>query len=225
MTVIAGFTTAAPDAAVAGCRPHGRRDRTRRAIGDGVAGSVRAAGLPVGGLRRAGRGHRPPRGPRHGGRLSRPRWPGPPTSWWWPWSTTSRCTPCCPVPTGALAAGGPGTTFVVVSTITTECVRAIGAEAEAAGTSVVDCGVSGGPAAAAAGELICMVGGDEDVLERLAPLFDAIELADRPDGAVRYRARRQAGPQPRPVRRAGWPPTRARYWPRRPASSWRSWPR
>ena len=77
-------------------------------------------------------------------------------------------------PQGALVAGGPLTTFVVVSTITPECVRAIGAEAAAARTAVVDCGVSGGPTAAAAGELICMVGGEPDVLDRLAPLFDAI---------------------------------------------------
>lgn len=77
-------------------------------------------------------------------------------------------------PQGALVAGGPDTTFVVVSTITSECVRAIGAEAEAAATAVVDCGVSGGPAAAATGELICMVGGDAEVLERLAPVFDAM---------------------------------------------------
>ncbi len=77
-------------------------------------------------------------------------------------------------PEGALVAGGPETTFVVVSTITSECVRAIGAEATAAATAVVDCGVSGGPTAAASGELICMVGGDADVLERLAPVFDAM---------------------------------------------------
>ena len=77
-------------------------------------------------------------------------------------------------PDGALVAGGSDTTFIVVSTITSACVRAIGAEAEAAGTSIIDCGVSGGPSAAAAGELICMVGGDEAVLERLAPVFDAM---------------------------------------------------
>jgi len=77
-------------------------------------------------------------------------------------------------PEGALVAGGPGTTFVVVSTITQACVRDIGAEARAAGTAVVDCGVSGGPSAAATGELICMAGGDEEVLDRLAPVFDAI---------------------------------------------------
>ena len=39
---------------------------------------------------------------------------------------------------------------------------------------MVDCGVSGGPAAAATGELVCMVGGDPAVVDRLAPLFDAI---------------------------------------------------
>lgn len=77
-------------------------------------------------------------------------------------------------PDGALVAGGPDTTFIVVSTITSACVRAIGAEAEVAGTSIIDCGVSGGPSAAAAGELICMVGGDEEVLDRLAPVFDAM---------------------------------------------------
>jgi 3-hydroxyisobutyrate dehydrogenase len=74
---------------------------------------------------------------------------------------------------GALAAGAPGTTFVVVSTITPECVRSIGDEARSAGVELVDCGVSGGPSAAASGELICMVGGDEEVIARLRPVFDA----------------------------------------------------
>ncbi len=77
-------------------------------------------------------------------------------------------------PDGALVAGGPGTTFVVVSTITTSCVAAVGAEAAAIGVPVVDCGVSGGPSAAATGNLVCMAGGDADVIAGLAPLFDAI---------------------------------------------------
>jgi 3-hydroxyisobutyrate dehydrogenase len=77
-------------------------------------------------------------------------------------------------PNGALAAGGADTTFVVVSTITAGCVAAIGDEAARAGAAVVDCGVSGGPSAAATGELVCMVGGDDAVIARLAPLFDAI---------------------------------------------------
>ena len=77
-------------------------------------------------------------------------------------------------PHGAMVAGGAATTFVIVSTITTECVRAIGAEAAAAGVTVVDCGVSGGPSAASSGELICMVGGDDAVVAGLAPVFDAM---------------------------------------------------
>lgn len=75
---------------------------------------------------------------------------------------------------GALAAAGPGTTFVIVSTITPECVRAVGEEARSAGVALVDCGVSGGPSAAASGELICMVGGDEAVVAGLAPVLDAM---------------------------------------------------
>jgi 3-hydroxyisobutyrate dehydrogenase len=77
-------------------------------------------------------------------------------------------------PEGALAAAGPDTTFVIVSTITPECVRSVGAEATAAGVALVDCGVSGGPAAASSGELICMVGGDVDVVTGLGPVFDAM---------------------------------------------------
>jgi 3-hydroxyisobutyrate dehydrogenase-like beta-hydroxyacid dehydrogenase len=34
--------------------------------------------------------------------------------------------------------------------------------------------VTGGPAAAASGDLVCMVGGDPDVIERAGPVFDAI---------------------------------------------------
>jgi 3-hydroxyisobutyrate dehydrogenase-like beta-hydroxyacid dehydrogenase len=76
-------------------------------------------------------------------------------------------------PAGALAAGVPDTTFVVVSTITTACVEAIGAEAAALGVPVVDCGVSGGPSAAASGNLVCMCGGEPDVIAGLLPVFDA----------------------------------------------------
>jgi 3-hydroxyisobutyrate dehydrogenase-like beta-hydroxyacid dehydrogenase len=75
---------------------------------------------------------------------------------------------------GALAAGAPDTTVVVVSTITSSCVTAIGAEAAALGVPIVDCGVSGGPSAAASGNLVCMCGGDPEVIAGLAPLFDAV---------------------------------------------------
>ncbi len=77
-------------------------------------------------------------------------------------------------PDGGLAAAGPDTIVIVVSTISTPCVQAIGAEAATLGVAVLDCGVTGGPAAAASGDLVCMVGGDPAVIERAAPVFDAI---------------------------------------------------
>ena len=62
----------------------------------------------------------------------------------------------------------------MVSTITSACVAAIGAEATALGVPIIDCGVSGGPSAAASGNLVCMCGGDPEVIAGLAPLFEAI---------------------------------------------------
>jgi len=77
-------------------------------------------------------------------------------------------------PEGALAAAGEGSSCIVVSTITAPCVAAIGAEATAVGVELVDCGVSGGPSSAATGELICMVGGEADTIDRVRPVLDAI---------------------------------------------------
>jgi 3-hydroxyisobutyrate dehydrogenase len=77
-------------------------------------------------------------------------------------------------PEGGLTAARPDTVFVIVSTISPSCVSAIGAEATDAGVAVLDCGVTGGPGAAASGELVCMVGGDPSVIERAQPVFEAI---------------------------------------------------
>ncbi|HUD18478.1 MAG TPA: NAD(P)-dependent oxidoreductase [Acidimicrobiales bacterium] len=77
-------------------------------------------------------------------------------------------------PEGGLAASDGDTTLIIVSTITVPCIEAIGAEAAGRGAKVLDCGVTGGPTAAAAGELVCMVGGDVDAIERVHPVFDAI---------------------------------------------------
>ena len=82
--------------------------------------------------------------------------------------------PCCLAPKARSAACVPDTTVVVVSTITTTCVAAIGAEATGLGVPIIDCGVSGGPSAAASGNLVCMCGGDSEVIAGLAPLFEAI---------------------------------------------------
>ena len=77
-------------------------------------------------------------------------------------------------PGGGLAAADGATTVIIVSTISIPCINAIGSEAGGAGVPVLDCGVSGGPGAAATGDLVCMVGGDPQVIERVQPVFDAI---------------------------------------------------
>jgi 3-hydroxyisobutyrate dehydrogenase-like beta-hydroxyacid dehydrogenase len=77
-------------------------------------------------------------------------------------------------PEGALGADASGFTIVIVSTISPACVAAIGADATRFGVPIVDCGVSGGPSAAASGNLVCMCGGDPEVIASLSPLFEAI---------------------------------------------------
>ena len=51
--------------------------------------------------------------------------------------------------------------------------RAVAELRAAHGVDVLDCGVSGGPAAAAEGALVSMIGGDEEVIERIRPVLDA----------------------------------------------------
>ena len=77
-------------------------------------------------------------------------------------------------PDGVLAAGLPGRTVVVLSTVVTTTVAGLAAEAGPRGVGVVDCGVSGGPSAAAAGELVCMVGGSEEAFGRIRPVLDVL---------------------------------------------------
>jgi 3-hydroxyisobutyrate dehydrogenase len=77
-------------------------------------------------------------------------------------------------PDGVFAGGAPGSTAVIVSTIPTETVLEMRAEAATQGIVVVDCGVSGGPDASAAGELVCMIGGSEEEVDRLRPVLDAV---------------------------------------------------
>ena len=77
-------------------------------------------------------------------------------------------------PDGVFAGAAAGTTAVIVSTIPTDTVLAMRAEGAAGGVTVVDCGVSGGPDASAAGELVCMIGGSEEEVDRVRPVLDAI---------------------------------------------------
>jgi 3-hydroxyisobutyrate dehydrogenase-like beta-hydroxyacid dehydrogenase len=75
--------------------------------------------------------------------------------------------------TGALAEATPGSTVLIVSTVGPSTVRRVAELAAAAGVHVADCGVSGGPSSAAEGALISMIGGDDEVVERIRPVLEA----------------------------------------------------
>jgi 3-hydroxyisobutyrate dehydrogenase len=76
-------------------------------------------------------------------------------------------------PDGALAGSAPGATVLILSTVSPATVEAAAALAARRDVDVVDCGVSGGPAAAAEGALVAMVGGDAAAVERVRPVLDA----------------------------------------------------
>ena len=76
-------------------------------------------------------------------------------------------------PGGALSTMAPGTSIVILSTVSLATVRAIADAAQDRGVAVVDCGVSGGPSSAAKGELISMVGGTEEDVDRAMPVLEA----------------------------------------------------
>lgn len=77
-------------------------------------------------------------------------------------------------PDGVFAGARPGTVVVVVSTIPTASVLELRAAGAAHGVGVLDCGVSGGPDASAAGELVCMIGGSAEEVDRVRPVLDVI---------------------------------------------------
>jgi 3-hydroxyisobutyrate dehydrogenase-like beta-hydroxyacid dehydrogenase len=74
---------------------------------------------------------------------------------------------------GALAGARPGSTVLIVSTVAPRTVARVAELASARGVDVADCGVSGGPSAAADGALVSMIGGDDAVVERIRPVLDA----------------------------------------------------
>jgi 3-hydroxyisobutyrate dehydrogenase-like beta-hydroxyacid dehydrogenase len=75
---------------------------------------------------------------------------------------------------GVFAGAAAGTSVVIVSTISTATVTELHAEGAGYGVTIVDCGVSGGPTAAASGELVCMVGGSASDVDRVRPVLDVI---------------------------------------------------
>lgn len=72
---------------------------------------------------------------------------------------------------GVLAGLQPGGVIAVHATVHPDTCRELAERAAANGVSVVDAPVSGGGPAAEAGTLLVMVGGDEDVVEKVRPVF------------------------------------------------------
>ena len=75
-------------------------------------------------------------------------------------------------PDGALASMEGGA-VVVLSTVAPTTVEALAEAAAPRGVAVLDCAVSGGPEASAAGALVAMVGGDATAIEGVRPVLDA----------------------------------------------------
>ena len=74
---------------------------------------------------------------------------------------------------GALTGMTPGSTVVVLSTVSPDTIASVAGSATARDVDVVDCGVSGGPGAATEGTLVAMVGGDVAVIDRVRPVLDS----------------------------------------------------
>ncbi|ROO84820.1 3-hydroxyisobutyrate dehydrogenase-like beta-hydroxyacid dehydrogenase [Actinocorallia herbida] len=74
---------------------------------------------------------------------------------------------------GVLAGLAPGGVIVVHSTVHPDTCARLAALAAKQDVTLVDAPVSGGPAAAEAGRLLVMVGGDPAVVERCRPVFAA----------------------------------------------------
>jgi len=73
-----------------------------------------------------------------------------------------------------LGAGSPPPVLVEMSTIAPAVARELAERCAAVGVAYLDCPVSGGPTAAAAGTLAVMCGGDAAALEAASPALDAM---------------------------------------------------
>jgi 3-hydroxyisobutyrate dehydrogenase len=77
------------------------------------------------------------------------------------------------LPPDGLAAGlRPGAAIVELSTLLPRTVRAVDEAARPRGVRVVDCAVSGGPAEAASGALVLLVGARDEDVESVRPLLE-----------------------------------------------------
>ena len=74
---------------------------------------------------------------------------------------------------GVFAGAAEGSVVAIYSTVRPKTVEALAREVAPSGVSVVDAPVTGGTTGLAKGELVTMVGGEADVVERCRPVFEA----------------------------------------------------
>ncbi|MEM1433922.1 MAG: NAD(P)-dependent oxidoreductase [Pseudomonadota bacterium] len=87
-------------------------------------------------------------------------------------------------PTGALSGLRPGTLVIESSTLTVDCVRALGSAVSEAGAAFLDAPVLGSRPQAEAGQLIHLVGGSRAALERAEPVLASLGSARIHGGPV-----------------------------------------
>ncbi len=75
---------------------------------------------------------------------------------------------------GVIAGIRPGSTVIDMSTISPAVERELSIKLEEKGCSLIDAPVSGGDIGAKAGTLAIMAGGNEDVFEKVLPVFEAM---------------------------------------------------
>ncbi|UGS34825.1 NAD(P)-dependent oxidoreductase [Capillimicrobium parvum] len=74
---------------------------------------------------------------------------------------------------GLLGAARAPATIIVLSTVAVRTLESAANAAAPAGAAIVDCGVSGGAAAAAEGRLVAMVGGSADAVRAARPVIES----------------------------------------------------
>lgn len=74
-------------------------------------------------------------------------------------------------PDGILSQARPGLSIVLLSTVSLGDLAMLRGLIEGAGADLIDCGVTGGPAAAHNG-LVCLAGGTEEGMARVQPILD-----------------------------------------------------
>src|SRR6478735_7555486 len=77
-------------------------------------------------------------------------------------------------PEGAFAGAAAGTVFVEMSTILPETSRTLAAAARARGMDLLDAAISGSTPQVEAGTITLLVGGDQAVYERCAPILSTL---------------------------------------------------